>query len=112
MTDWVDQNGWLRDRYSGPDGGLYTGPGGGMYTGPGGGAYTGPDGGAYTGPGGGAYTGPGGGLYTGPGGGAYSGPPSSPLRRNWPPIPMLVEYLRQGGLDSYADLIADVYELG
>ena len=74
MTDWIDPNGWPRDSYAGPGGGLYTGPGGGLYTGPGGGAYTGPGGGAYTGPGGGAYTGPGGGLYTGPGGGCFSGP--------------------------------------
>ena len=53
---------WVRNRYTGPGGGLYTGPGGGLYTGPGGGAYTGPDGGLYTGPGGGLYTGPGGGV--------------------------------------------------
>ena len=41
---------WVRNRYTGPGGGLYTGPGGGLYTGPGGGAYTGPDGGpvSYT----------------------------------------------------------------
>jgi hypothetical protein len=64
--NWMNNAGWVRDRYTGPGGGMYTGPGGGMYTGPGGGAYTGPGGGAYTGPGGGAYTGPGGGLYTGP----------------------------------------------
>jgi hypothetical protein len=70
----VEENGWPRDHYTGPGGGLYTGPGGGSYTGPGGGAYTGPGGGMYTGPGGGMYTGPGGGLYTGPGGGLYTGP--------------------------------------
>ena len=34
---------WVRNRYTGPGGGLYTGPGGGLYTGPGGGLYTGPD---------------------------------------------------------------------
>lgn len=34
---------WIRNRYTGPGGGLYTGPGGGLYTGPGGGLYTGPD---------------------------------------------------------------------
>lgn len=87
MTDWIDENGWLRDAYSGPGGGMYTGPDGGMYTGPGGGAYT------------------------GPGGGAYSGPPTSLSRRNWPPIPMLLEFLRQNGLDFYADLIAGAYGL-
>ena len=31
--------GWPRDSYTGPGGGLYTGPGGGLYPGPGGGAY-------------------------------------------------------------------------
>ncbi len=25
---------WVRNRYTGPGGGLYTGPGGGLYTGP------------------------------------------------------------------------------
>lgn len=74
MTDWIDSNGWPRDRYSGVGGGLYTGVGGGLYTGTGGGAYTGVGGGAYTGVGGGAYTGVGGGLYTGVGGGCYTGP--------------------------------------
>ena len=27
---------WVRNRYTGPGGGLYTGPGGGLYTGTGG----------------------------------------------------------------------------
>lgn len=143
MTDWIDPDGWPRDRYSGVGGGMYTGVGGGLYTGvgggaytgvgggayagvgggaytgvggglytgPGGGCYTGPGGGLYTGPGGGLYTGPGGGLYTGPGGGAYSGPSSPAPRRNWPPIPILLAYLRQRGLSSQAQLIANVYGL-
>lgn len=87
--------GWPRDRYTGPAGGLYTGPGGGL----------------YTGPGGGAYTGPGGGLYTGPGGGAYAGPSTNPLSRNWPPIPVLVQYLEQLGLEDHAQLLRNVYGL-
>ena len=97
--------------YTGPGGGAYTGPGGGLYTGPGGGCYTGPGGGLYTGPGGGAYAGPGGGLYTGPGGGAYAGPSSSPVLRNWPPIPVLIAHLRQLGWHSYVDLIENAYGL-
>ena len=117
MTDWIDPNGWPRDRYTGVggglytgvDGGLYTGVGGGAYTGVGGGAYTGVGGGLYTGVGGGCYTGVGGGLYTGVGGGAYAGVPNPSLRRNWPPIPILLEYLSRIGLHSHADLIARVY---
>ena len=97
----MTENTWPRDCYSGPGGGLYTGPGGGMYTGPEGGAYTGPEGGAYTGPGGGAYTGPGGGLYTGPGGGAYTGP-GEPYMQNWPPIPVLINYMESIGLAELA----------
>ena len=104
---------WVRNRYTGPGGGLYTGPGGGMYTGPnggaytgpggglyagpGGGMYTGPDGGLYNGPGGGLYTGPGGGLYKGPGGGLYTGPDDNPYILNWPPRDELLRYLAENG---------------
>ena len=73
---------WVRNRYTGPGGGLYTGPGGGL----------------YTGPGGGLYTGPGGGLYTGPGGGLYAGPDSNPYMSNWPPREYLLEYLKKNGM--------------
>ena len=97
--------------FTGVGGGAYTGVGGGLYTGVGGGCYTGVGGGLYTGVGGGCYTGPGGGLYTGPGGGAYAGPSSPPVKRNWPPIPILLAYLRRIGYNQHADLIARVYEL-
>ena len=93
---------WVRNKYAGPGGGLYTGPGGGMYTGPGGGAYTGP--------GGGLYTGPGGGLYTGPGGGLYSRPDFHPYTCNWPPVPVLIQYLRRMGLDMYANILSQYWD--
>ena len=96
---------WIRNMYTGPDGGAYTGPGGGMYTGPGGGAYTGPGGGCYTGPGGGLYSGPGGGLYSGPGGGMYTGPDSNPFMAIFPPWPHFVMELRRMGMNYEADLI-------
>lgn len=70
---------WVRNKYTGPDGGLYTGPGGGL----------------YTGPGGGAYTGPGGGLYMGLGGGLYTGPDDNPYMSNWPPREYLLEALKK-----------------
>ncbi len=91
-----DINMWPRDRYTGPGGGLYTGPGGGL----------------YTGPGGGAYTGPGGGLYTGPGGGAYAGPSDEPYMRNWPPIPVLIDFMERNGMDGLAQLFRQVHGLG
>ena len=72
---------WVRNRYTGPGGGLYTGPGGGL----------------YTGPGGGAYTGPGGGLYEGPGGGLYTGPDDNPYMSNWPPREYLLKALKKAG---------------
>src|ERR1035437_5817156 len=93
----MDVEGWPRDMYTGPGGGLYTGPGGGLYTGPGGGLYTGP--------GGGLYTGPGGGLSTGPGGGLYTGPSADPYRRVWPPREVLAGYLRNQGRPDVAKLI-------
>ena len=80
---------WVRNKYTGPGGGLYTGPGGG----------------AYTGPGGGAYTGPGGGLYTGPGGGLYTGPDSNPYVSNGPPLDILLEELEKRGLSRIVDLL-------
>ena len=62
--------------------------------------YTGPGGGLYTGPGGGAYTGPGGGLYTGPGGGLYTGPDSKPYICNWPPRDYLLQALKRMGRED------------
>ena len=73
--------------------------------------YTGPGGGMYTGPGGGAYTGPGGGLYTGPGGGAYSGPQDPHIKRMWPPIPILLQFLDEQGEQALATIIRDAYGL-
>jgi hypothetical protein len=64
----------------------------------------------YTGPGGGAYTGPGGGLYAGPGGGAYTGA-GYPYLRNWPPIPILIQYMERVGLAALAKLFRSVYRL-
>jgi len=72
---------WVRNRYTGPGGGLYTGPGGGL------------------------YTGPGGGLYTGPGGGLYTGPDSNPYMSNWPPREYLLKYLKDNGLIEYLDFL-------
>ena len=91
---------WVRNRYTGPGGGLYTGPGGGLYTGPGGGLYTGP--------GGGLYDGPGGGLYTGPSGGMYSGPDSNPYMSNIPPWDIYIDELKSRGFISYANRIIEV----
>ena len=72
---------WVRNRYTGPGGGLYTGPGGGL------------------------YTGPGGGLYTGPGGGLYTGPDSSPYMSNIPPLEVFLEELEKRNLHHYANII-------
>ena len=80
---------WVRNRYTGPGGGLYTGPGGGL----------------YTGPGGGLYTGPGGGLYTGPGGGLYTGPDDNPYMSNWPPREHLLQYMKKLGYMKYIDYL-------
>ena len=109
--DWIDPQGWPRNRYTGVGGGLYTGVGGGLYTGVGGGCYTGVGGGLYTGVGGGLYTGVGGGLYQGPGGGAYAGAEVDGPRRNWPPIPILLQYLDQIGYRHEASLIRQAYGL-
>ena len=68
--------GWPRDSYNGPGGGLYTGPGGGL------------------------YDGPGGGLYDGPGGGLYDGPSSEPYHRNWPPREVFLAELLKRGLNK------------
>lgn len=78
---------WVRNRYTGPGGGLYTGPGGGL------------------------YTGPGGGLYTGPGGGLYTGPDNNPYMSNWPPINILVRELMNRGLNHQANIIARAHGL-
>lgn len=80
---------WVRNKYTGPGGGMYTGPGGGM----------------YAGPGGGMYTGPGGGLYTGPGGGMYTGPDSNPYMSNIPPWHIFVKELKKRGYTTEANLI-------
>ena len=93
--------GWPRDSYTGPGGGLYTGPSGGLYTGPGGGAYTGPGGGLYPGPGGGLYPGPGGGLYPGP----------TPYYSNIPPRPVFLEYLRTHGYDTQYHILKNAWSL-
>ena len=68
---------WVRNRYTGPGGGLYTGPGGGL------------------------YTGPGGGLYRGPGGGLYEGPDYKPYMSNWPPRDYLIKYMLENGFEQY-----------
>jgi hypothetical protein len=96
---------WVRNMYTGPNGGANTGPGGGMYTGPGGGAYTGPGGGMYSGPGGGLYTGPGSGLYIGLGGGMYTGPDSNPFMAIFPPWLLFAAELRKMGMYPQANLI-------
>ncbi len=36
-------------------------------------------------------------MYTGPGGGAYTGP-GEPYMRNWPPIPVLIDFMESIGL--------------
>ena len=72
---------WVRNRYTGPGGGLYTGPGGGL------------------------YTGPGGGLYTGPGGGLYTGPDDNPYMSNWPPREYLLRALSDAGMTSIIQLL-------
>jgi len=80
-------NGWSRDSYTGPGGGLYTGPGGGL------------------------YTGSGGGLYTGSGGGLYAGPCEEPYYSNWPPREVFLKHLKEFGMDNIYHLLKDSWGL-
>lgn len=54
------------------------------------------------GPGGGLSIAPGGGLHVGPTGGLFIGASANPYRSNWPPIPDLLDALRERGMhDQY-----------
>jgi len=90
---------------------MYTGVGGGLSAGVGGGLSTEVGGGLYTGVGGGLYTGVGGGLYTGPGGGLYTAPCDRPYKSNWPPIPVLVDYMLKHGFERQARLLAQAHRI-
>jgi len=50
-------------------------------------------------------------LYTGPGGGLYAGACDEPFRINWPPIPDLIQHLRQVGMNDVAEVIANAWRV-